>query len=289
MANARDDSTGRYAFLSSLDAGQLEKLLKTDYSGSMSEEASEEFIDAIIEVMVGKDKEEPLGCFTDVDKAWADFQTYYNVPERDGQLLYPDLVSSAPAPSQKERIRRPKRFLRRVSLIAATLFIFCATVVGAQASGIDVFGFLAQWTEDVFVYKPDSEYYPAIRDAFAEHHFPKELAPKWYPKGFEPAEPEYYEEKSSTSVNTLFRNVPENKRFSVLVRRYVSPERLLTLEHQRDSDSQQQYTGGGKTFLIVSNEGHTTATWSDQETLVMTISGDLPLKDVKKIIDSIGG
>lgn len=289
MANMQNDSTGRYTFLRALDVEQLEELLKTDYSASMSEDASEEFIDAIIEVMIEKEKENPSGRFTDVDKAWADFQNYYNVPEREGQRLYPDFAASYPAPSQKTQARRSSRVLRRVSLVVAAILVFFVTMVGAQAAGIDVFGFLAQWTTDVFHYKTESEYYPAIRDAFTENHFPKELVPKWYPDGFVAGEPRVKEAGFSTTVTAPFSNAEKDKSFFVQVRRYSSQQELAALELQWERDSRQKYTSGDKTFFIVSNEGYTTAAWSDQDTLVMTIAGDLSVSETEKIIDSMGG
>lgn len=289
MASAQDQAADRYTFLNALELEQLEQLLKNDYSGSMSEDDSEEFIDAVIEVMIKKEKEDPSGRAADVDRAWADFQEYYNVPERDGQLLYPDLAAPVSAPSQKTQARHPSRLLRRVSLVAAAILIVLITMVGAQANGIDVFGFLARWTEEVFVYNPESEYYPAIRDAYVEHHFPEELAAKWYPKGFVASEPKVTETEFSVNIYTLFENEAEGKSFSILIQRYLSSESLLELAHQRDTDSQRQHTKGDKTFFIVSNEGYTTATWSDQKKYVMTISGDLSLKETEKIIDSMGG
>lgn len=39
MADTRRDPSGGYPFLTSLDIQQLEALLRTDYSGSMSQQA----------------------------------------------------------------------------------------------------------------------------------------------------------------------------------------------------------------------------------------------------------
>lgn len=289
MATTQNDSTGKYTFLRSLSPEQLEELLKADYSASMSEAASEEFVDAIVEVMLEREKEAPSGKFTDTEKAWTDFQQFYHVPDRNGQLLYPDFAAPHPIPSPKEKARRPKRVSRYLAVAAAAILILCVSMVGVQASGMDVFGFLARLTEEVFVYKPDSEYYPDIRDAFVEHHFPEDLVPRRYPKGFVPDEPIFFNMEFATSINTLFGYDAEDRHFSILVQRYTSPEDLLILTHQLDAQSQQQYTSKEKTFFIVSNKGYIAATWSDQSTYIMTISGDLSLREVESIIDSIGG
>ena len=68
------DSSRRYSYLEHLSVDRLEELL--DLAVNTDEEEKTEYVDAILEVIVRKEKESPTGRLTDVDKAWADFQTY---------------------------------------------------------------------------------------------------------------------------------------------------------------------------------------------------------------------
>lgn len=288
----------KFAYLDQLSTEELEELIRADIDSPENEDA--EAIFHILEVLNERAKHDPDAVPFEKERVWQDIQTLYNVPEGKGRALYPldgedeeededepsvkgGGVPFDPAPTARKRPRS-----RWLSIAAAAVIIFSVTVLGAQAAGIDVFGFLAQWTAEVFHYKTDSEFYPMIRDAFVQNHFPQELAPKWYPDGFVASEPEIFEEDFSTAIIVSFHNSTNDKFFSVQLRRYSSPEYLPTLDHQWETESSQKYTGGDKTFLIVSNEGYATATWSDREKYVMTIAGDLSLRDIEKIIDSIG-
>ena len=44
-----------------------------------------------------------------------------------------------------------------VITVAATVALLFALMVGAQAAGLDVFGNLAKWTDDLFWFLPRSE------------------------------------------------------------------------------------------------------------------------------------
>lgn len=289
---ANQDSHEKFAYLDQLSTRELEELIRADLDSP--ENQNDEAIFHVLEVLNKRAKEDPAGAAFDQARVWQDIQTVYHVPEGEGRSLYPTDEEALPPqreplPFEGTAARKRHPLWRSLSVAAAAILVFSITVVGAQAAGLDIFGFLANWTAEVFHYRAESQYYAMVRDAFDENHFPVELAPKWYPQGFEAGEPEVVEEEFFTAIYTPFSNNIENKHFLVQVWCYNTPENLIKLNHQRDADSKQEYTSGDKTFLIVTNEGHINATWSDRDTLVMTIIGDLSIQDTKKIIDSIGG
>lgn len=289
MANMQTHSTGRYAFLRALTTEQLEQLLKADYSASMSEDAVEEFIDAVIEVMLEKEKEDPSGRMADVDKAWAEFQTYYNVPDRDGQLLYPDLVSPDPAPSQKAPVRRPKRVLRRVALIAAVIGAFMSLLVVAQAAGLDVFGAMARWTDETFHFAPagtKDETQP-FRSLLEEHNIPVAYAPTWIPAGFVFEEPYVVDSKRLTTVSVRYSNGEDAFMYSVT--HHLFKDTIEASNYEKEYGDAAAYSNGKTVFYIFENTDSTTAVWTDGESFDIAIRGALSVNDMEKIIDSIGG
>lgn len=287
----------KFAYLDQMSTQELEALIRADVDSP--EIQNDEAIFHILEVLNERAKHDPDAVTFDEDALWHDIQTIYHVPEGKGRALYPEgdedgggrreedqVLPFAPRPAETKKRPRIKWAL---AVAAAAVIVFSAGMVGAQATGFDVFGFLAQWTADVFHYKTDSEFYPMVQEVFDQNHIPVELAPKWYPEGFEMGEPEVVETEFFTAVSIPFDNQKDNKCFSIQIRRYSSKNEVTTLDLQWELNSQQEYSSGDKTFFIISNDSYTTATWSDQEKYMMTIIGDLSVQETKKIIDSIGG
>lgn len=290
MADMQKDFTGQYPFLRSLDIEQLENLLKTDFSNSLSEDISEEFIDAIVEVILEKEKENPSGRLADVDKAWADFQTYYNVPERDGVQLYPDLTAPTPSATvQSMHSNRPKRLLRCFALVAATIGLFMALLVVAQAAGLDVFGAMARWTDETFSFisAPASNEGATLRAALEEHGIPKEYAPTWVPAGFKAGSPQISSSKRTTELSVTFSN--GNQEFVFAITQYASSDAIETISYEKNLGDTILYSNGHQLFYIFDNVESCVAAWSDGQAFTIDISGEIPLDDMKSIIDSIGG
>ncbi len=293
MANTQKSPTGKYPFLKSLDMEQLENLLKTDFSDSMPESVSEEFVDAIVEVMLEKEKKNPSGRLADVDQAWADFQSYYNVPERAGQRLYPEPALPISAVPQKAQHHRPSLFLRRCAMIAATIAVFMGLLVGAEAVGLNVFGSLAQWTDDIFYFAPSSQsdeqnpkHSAELRQALEQRMLPKELAPSWFPAGFTAEKPNTFHSDLLDAVNLVFYN-EDGRSFSVEVSRYYN-QAVANIPYEKDASPVEKYTRDGMVFYIMSNTNFAQAIWSDGD-LTMEISGALSTDEIKAILNSIGG
>lgn len=294
MADMRKDSTGRYPFLKSLDIGQLENLLKTDFSDSMSESASEELVDAIVEVMLEKEKENPSGRLVDVDKAWKDFQTYCHMPKYGSQHLSHDFAPSQLSPSPNAPPNCPRHFRRHLVLIAATIGIFITLLIGTQAAGVDVFGNLARWTDEVFYFISPaqaealrSEYSATLSQALESQGLPKELTPTWFPDGFRAGVPQFWHSALVETVEVLFCH-DDGRSFSFSVNRYQNPEDVWSASYEKDVTPMELYASNGRVFYIMSNLNTIWASWNDGN-LVIDIGGAISVDEVKQIIDSIGG
>ena len=87
MVGPNENPNRKYAYLEQLSTERLEELLTLD-SDPSSDQEDEEYIDAILEVILKREKEHPTGRLTNVDKAWEDFQKYCNTPEGEGLSLY---------------------------------------------------------------------------------------------------------------------------------------------------------------------------------------------------------
>ena len=78
---------GSDAYLEQLSTEQLEDILRADLASEDQE--NDEAVFHILEVLEKREKENPTGRLPDTDQAWKEFQQYYNIPEGEGQSLYP--------------------------------------------------------------------------------------------------------------------------------------------------------------------------------------------------------
>lgn len=144
------DSSRRYSYLEHLSVDRLEELL--DLAVNTDEEEKTEYVDAILEVIVRKEKESPTGRLTDVDKAWADFQTYYNTEDGRGQTLHFTEEPKGFAETKPAKNRTLRKVWKTVLLAATIAICLLFSMVAAQAAGFDILGALARWTDDVFTF-----------------------------------------------------------------------------------------------------------------------------------------
>ena len=295
----------KYAYLNRLSTEQLEELLRMDMEESKP--GNEDVVFHILEVIEQRENEHPTGRIPDVDKAWAEFQEYYNVPEGADASLYPcetepDGSSENPAELSPRRRPRLRRWLKQGLVAVIAVAAVFGGMVAAQASGIDVFGTIGRWTDDVFHFVPSADgnnqatgayasknapEYSALREALASLGIDENLAPTWFPDGFEAGNLEIVSSSVSDIVNFVASS--ENGTiFSLDIIRYASADYLSDTQFEKDAENVEQYSNNQQTFYILSNADTITATWSEG-LLVEQITGNISDEAMKKIIDSIGG
>ena len=185
-------------------------------------------------------------------------------------------------------------FKRVVGTVAATVAILFTLMVGVQAAGIDVFGNLARWTNELFFFIPSSngnpytsEFSAVLQETLEEQELPKGLAPTWFPDGFTAEKPEIWDDDVSKAVQLIFTN-SDGKCFSVNIEQYTNSEALGMLPFEKDASDVELYTSSDRTFYIMSNMDTVTAAWADGNVLE-TIRGELSVDEIKTMIDSMGG
>ena len=278
-------------YLDQLSMEQLEELLRADFASSDPE--NEQAVFHILEVMEKREKENPTGRLPDTDQAWKEFQQYYNIPEGEGQSLYPvrsdPETQSAPTSTKRSRRFRPRKIL----VVAAVLVLMFGSMLTAQAAGLDVFGAIGRWTEEKFHFEisPTSEDGTTdytFREASREKGLPQNLIPTWYPKGFESSEPiDDSIENYVDSVYCEYINKEENRSYLTMVSRYYDSNSIAATVYEKDDTEIEIYENNGRNFYIMSNLDTLTATWSDGK-MSIDISGQLEINELKHIIDSIG-
>lgn len=165
----------QYAYLRQLPIGKLLELLDVAPVPASCPE-DEAYVDALEEAIIEKEKENPTGFLPDIDQQWTQFVTQY-LPDIEEAALEPDAVSAQTDQAPQKRVVRLGRVWRTALVAAAAVACMFAIMVTVQAAGVDIFGAMARWTEDIFSFgqiAPDSKVSdgPAKETAGAEMEAP---------------------------------------------------------------------------------------------------------------------
>lgn len=285
---------GTQACLDQLSTDQLLDLLRAEPEAP--EGGDDGLTMRILEVIEARERVRPTGLLPDPDRAWADFQTYFNTPDGEGRPLYP--VKDPEEKPGRPPVRMGTRLFRRLLPLAAVVAVSLSGMIAAQAMGVDVFGALARWTDETFRFageagtardasSPENE---AVRrplqDALDQYGVTAVPAPGWYPEGAELAG-EINVAESQAALIISCDLTCEGKSFNITVQQFTTSEQLSEEAFEKDASSIEEYGSAGRTFYIMSNVSDCRAVYSDGRTSLM-ISGELSLEHLKKIIDSIG-
>lgn len=292
-----DGKTQTQGFLDQLSTEQLLDLVGAD--SEFSEDEDDDLTLRILEVIEEREKANPTGLLPDVDKAWADFQTYFNTPDGTDRPLYPTGDSNTETAGTRGG-RRHRRLLKRLLPLAAVVAVTFSGMAAVQALGVDVFGALARWTDETFrfIAGPEAagrgmedEHSEALRrsfqDALDSCGITDIPAPSWYPEGTElVTDIDIVETQDVTIVTCEFTY--NCNAFLIIIRKYNMDGRVPKQIFEKDASNVAQYSSSGRLFYIVSNLGKVNVVSSDTRAII-AINGTLSLEDTKHIIDSIGG
>ncbi len=81
------ENRSKYAYLEQLSTDELENMLRTDTV--QSDGSDIELILRITEILLEREEGETGKPSIDVERAWNDFQQYFNTPDANGSSLYP--------------------------------------------------------------------------------------------------------------------------------------------------------------------------------------------------------
>jgi len=185
------------------------------------------------------------------------------------------------------------RLRRGVVCAMVALGVLSGTALTAQAFGVDVFGRLAQWSDEQFWFMPSNgssiNYAAEFRTAVENQELPASLAPTRYPEGFEAGEAQIWEDEASTDIDIHFVDQEDETRyFSVWASLNYDENYFSSRRFMKDERPVEPYTSGGRTFYIIHNLDFLSAVWSDEREMVMlTIDGTITVDEIKSIIDSI--
>ena len=290
----------KYSYLNQLSIDQLENLLKSQRNTSSADEDAA-FCEAIEEVILRRETLHPTGRLSDVDVAWAEFQKHYNTSEGEGLSLYSDdpdfenLQTQHTTPSSYPHKKR--RIIKKGLLVAAILAAVFAGMIVVQASGVDIFGAIARWTNETFRF-PTSESevtsnrnsnlsstYDALQATFEDGGIDESMIPGWYPDRYELVDTKLESQRNYDSVILSFAD--ENDFFIISYRDYRNGAAIDSQVFEKDGKPVKKYLNGDRLYYLMTNLEHRSGIWTDGKNMI-AISGDLTEEELKTIINNIG-
>lgn len=278
----------KYADLNKLSTEALKDIIRADFT---SDDMDDDYVMRALEVIT--QREEQADGTVDVNAAWESFCDEYCTEEGTGLSLYDSSKVHASAQAEAMQVK-PKRFkttrsvLKCMGLTAAVMALLLAGIVAVQAAGVDIFGAIARWTEEVFHFESTGD----ISDLewtqeLCDYGVPSALMPTWTPEGFETSESRVDDFTSFTEVWQSFSN-PNGQYFDILITVYDAPEYISSSLYQKDDSPIEEYQSNGRTVYLFANLDKHVATCVDGLTKISVV-GDLTQDQLKQIFDSIGG
>lgn len=242
----------------------------------------ETYNEAIIDVFMDElERKAPMPEMPDSSVAYVNFQ----------QVLRETLLE-APLPALPSPGKRPIRLHRLLRAgLAAAIAILCALggLMTVQAAGIDVFGAMARWTEEIFsfgiirdegavdtflpnangepvqdnpqIHVVDELEYATLQEALNAYDIAEVCAPTWMPDGY--------------IMSELYVMNSQGAGGFILDASYTGEEGLLGIEImnlasgpsaliEKTDDLVKQFEGNGTTFYLITNTNNYTIAWQTE-------------------------
>ncbi len=268
------------AQLNELTTQELEQII---YDSYFDDDADWDMVSQALELLVLRAPSEWTGAELDQEA----FLHSLSLPEsaEGGRSCAPAHLDVVPTGRKPGKARTGRSVLRSILKFAATAAaVLCITfggMIAAYSCGVDVFGAIAHWSEDVFHFNfGETEDASSWTDSAELAN--TELLPTWIPERYHFIA-QYEEDKRSYSqTQTCF----ESETGSFLIERYVYNSVDAHTSAEKDGQILEVYSSNGRTFYLFSNSNQTVATCMDGLTQ-LSIVGDLTTEELKQMVDSI--
>ena len=256
--------------LDALSAVELAEALERALDAMTDETYDETLIIAYLDAL---DRKAPMPEMPDAATAYADFQRAVGVFRTD---IEPQAVS-APA----KRPGRVRRLLRTGLVAAAAALCVLGGMITAQAIGINVFGAMARWTEEIFSFGPTHEVdissathdpaqegrpviagqgqeYLSLQEALDAYGITEVTAPTWLPDGYVLSELSVADFEAAGILAFFATYENDGMLVDVDVMRRVDG---ASTQVEKTDAPVEIFKLGGITFYLIENTNNYTVAW----------------------------
>ena len=256
---------------------ELEEILRLDAEAPAGAQSDTELILFILEVLASRRNKENIAGNT-AQKAWESFQQHY-MPEE---------------PEKPLKTNKSTNWMRRFVAAAAVFALLILIPISSSALTMEeVWNILARWAKETFsfvssdstaVSEPspaDQDTYSSLQELLQESNRDSTIVPVWFPNGF--------------VLKTVRKDVSPVQEFYVA--QYINGDReiFIRIENHLIDDFlkietnqafSEVYSVGNQDYYIFTNNSQNQAIWVC-DSYECTISGNLSIDEIKKMIDSI--
>lgn len=278
-----------YHCFDTMTTAQLEELLRADLDCPQEDALDPETILYILDVLENRKGDDPQGEETAREKL-AQCRALY-LPCDDPASLYAWEESEAVPPAEAPRRRPRLRVMRRLGLVAAVISILFATLLAAQAAGLDLWGVIVRWSDETFHFSyqgdgPSSSWMDG--QAELEGLEMNEYLPRWIPEGYAVEEIQTHElsDRSTAIITFSGENLPT---FYLSVDVYEGLEQMQYMIFEKDDTPvQERHLANGETVYFYENCGYKKSVYQHRN-IICSISGDITQETAMKIYESTEG
>lgn len=278
----------KYRELELLDTETLKELIRTD---CYTEDLDEEYVLCALRIISSREHPQPDRA-QEVDRAWRRFQEEYCTPEGEGQSLYDSTPQLEQHEEESPRKRRSLRRLpRRVAVVAAVICTLFATIIVAQAAGLDLWGVIVQWSEETFRFTyqgdvPSSSWMEGREEL--EGLKLNDYLPTWIPEGYTVEEVQTYELRDQSTAIITFggEGLPS---FCMFLDVYEDLQKMQHTTFEKDNvPVQERKLSNGGIVYLYTNGGDEQSVFQYQN-VVYAMVGGISQEMAVQIYESVEG
>ena len=230
----------------------------------------------------------------DVENSWFRFErAHQDLLEMEASAEQQSSASNSVSKRKKSRRVKPIQIFLTVAAIVAML------MVASSCGVIDyIIHAIAGWTDEVFYYDvtgflgeqtiayedTETEHYDSLEEALDAYGVGTECVPKWYPEGFACNLVNVSDTSDAIKIRADYKYGEEH--IGVSIWWYKDYRALDSEAIEKDTSDVTSYEYNGVIYHIMENNGRKKVTWIVGSEMY-TISGDIPMQELEKMIDSI--
>ena len=288
----------KHSEFDNMSTAELNEYLRQD---SYCADSATDDVLYVMELLERREKEENTSNLPDVQKAWAEFQKYYNTEDNDGKPLhdFDDEFGSEPTAEITSIKKARKGLSRTVKSLISVAAVICVVLVGsftAKGLGYDIWDAIAVWAKDTFRFEstvnepmptPYAKQIPEelveLKSLMTEHGLSYTLVPGYLPEGYKLANLQY---NDLDGTSTVFCQLSNGSNDIMLIYTAHSGD-FASLQLEKDDALPEKYEHGGITYYLMSNMGDYLVTWLS-DNVECTITGIPSHDEAVKMINSLG-
>lgn len=301
MAESTRQTSHDYSRFDNMSTAELNEYLRQD---SYRDDSDMDEVLYVMEVLARREKEENKHDLPDVQKAWEEFQKYYNTEDNDGKPLhdfddeFDDGFDDEPVAEITSIKSARKGINRGIKSLISVAAIVCIILVGSftsKALGYDIWDAIIVWTKDTFGFetaaneaeptpyvKQIPEELEGLKSIITEHGLSSKLIPGYISVGYKISDLKCDELSDTTNIFCQLSNGSNDIIFIYIVHLDDS----ISFQLEKDLDNPEIVESDGAKYYIMSNMDDYFVTWLS-ENVECTILGIPSHDEALKIINSL--